>query len=278
MTDTAAVLRSLHEPIVVAAFSGWSDAGAAASDAVEHLAETYHARQVFAVDPDDFYDFQMTRPVVTQDGGEPQLTWPTTEVMVTRIGGRDVILIAGPEPSYRWDAFCRMVSEVLRPAEPTLTIMLGALLADVLHNRPLPSSVTSHNTELQREHGLIPSGYEGPTGITGILAHRLEFGGIPVASAWVSVPHYVASAPNPKATLSLLKHVEDISGLKLQLGDLPELARAWERSANEVAESDPAISEYVTALAEEQDEAELPEASGDAIAAEFERYLRRREA
>lgn len=275
--NTSSVLRELHEPIVVAAFSGWSDAGAAASDALDHLAETYHAEQVFAVDPDDFYDFQVTRPVVTREAGEPRFTWPTTEVMVCRIGGRDVILIAGPEPSYRWDGFCRLITELVGSAKPKLAVVLGALLADVLHNRPLPSAVTSHHPALQREHGLISSNYEGPTGITGILSHRLEVAGVPVASAWVSVPHYVASAPNPKATLTLLKHVEDISGLKLDMADLPELARAWERSANEVAESDPAISEYVAALAEEQDEAELPEASGDAIAAEFERYLRRRE-
>ncbi|MGJ3509681.1 PAC2 family protein [Enemella sp. A6] len=278
MVNPSSVLRSLHEPIVVAAFSGWSDAGTAASDAVDHLAETYNAEQVFALDPDDFYDFQVTRPVVTRSGGEARFTWPTTEVMATRIADRDVILVAGPEPSYRWDGFCRVLTEMLAPARPKLALMLGALLADVLHNRPLPSSVTSQNPDLQRAHGLIGSDYEGPTGITGIFSHRLELAGIPVASAWVSVPHYVASTPNPKAALTLLRHVEDISELHLDLADLPELARAWERSANEVAESDPAISEYVAALAEEQDEAELPQASGDAIAAEFERYLRRREA
>lgn len=271
-------LQGLLDPIVVIAFSGWSDAASSASDAVDFLTDHYVAESVYAIDPDDFYDFQVTRPVVTVNEGTHRITWPTTEVLVGSSEDQDVVLVVGPEPSYRWDAFCRMLTGIIAQAKPKMIVMLGALLADVLHNRPLPTSVTSNNATLQQRNGIISSSYEGPTGITGVLAHRLEAAGLPVASVWVSVPHYVASSPNPKATLALLKRVEAITELPLAMGELPELAQAWERGANEVIDSDSAISEYVIALAEEQDETDLPEASGDAIAAEFERYLRRREA
>jgi proteasome assembly chaperone (PAC2) family protein len=155
--------------------------------------------------------------------------------------------------------------------------MLGALLADTPHTRPVPVSVTTRDPELSRSYGLSDSTYEGPTGIVGVLGDMLARSGMPTVSLWAAVPHYVSHPPCPKATLALLSRLEQLLDTSLDLGDLGEMARAWERGVDELAAEDSEVAEYVTQLEEQQDATELPEASGEAIAAEFERYLRRRQ-
>ena len=270
-------LRGLRDPLVVAAFGGWNDAGSSATAVVEHLVETYGAELAYAIDPDDFYDFQVNRPRVDLADGTRQITWPTTELKVSELpDGRDLILVQGLEPNMRWRQFSALLASALKSADPSRVLMLGALLADAPHTRPVPVSVTSRDPAIVAEFGLTESRYEGPTGIVGVLADALARAGLPTVSAWAAVPYYVAQPPCPKATLALLTQIEKLLDCPLDQGDLPELARAWERGVDELAAEDSEVAEHVAALEQQQDAAELPEASGEAIAAEFERYLRRR--
>ena len=265
--------------MVVLAFGGWNDAGNAATGAVEHLDDAYDAEPVFALDPDDYYDFQVNRPQVElNDDDERLISWPTTEFKLAELpDGRDLILVLGLEPNLRWRQFSTVIVSALRSANVNRVHLLGALLADTPHTRPVPVSVSTGDRELMKQLGLAPSTYEGPTGIVGVLADSLQRAGIEVLMLWAAVPHYVSHPPCPKGTLALLSQLEQVLDYSLDLGELPELARAWERGVDELAAEDTEVAEYVSSLEQQQDAAELPEASGDAIAAEFERYLRRRQ-
>ena len=281
MSDSGALprdLRDLVDPVVVIGFSGWNDAGNSASGAVEHLEEAYDAETVFGLDPDDFYDFQVNRPQVelTEDD-EREIVWPTTEIKLGELAdGRDLLLVLGPEPNLRWRQFATRIVSALSSANVRRAYLLGALLADTPHTRPVPVSTSTGDRELMKQLGLAPSTYEGPTGILGVLADTLTRSGIEVLSLWAAVPHYVSHPPCPKATLALLTQLETLLDSSLDVGELPELAKAWERGVEELASEDTEVAEYVSTLEEQQDATELPEASGEAIAAEFERYLRRR--
>jgi len=276
-------LRGLRDPVVVAAFGGWNDAASAATDLVEHVQEQTEARFVFSLDPDDYYDFQVNRPTVTGLApDERRITWPGVSFHVGGLptdGGqpeRDLVLITGPEPNLRWRSWCASVVSGILSAEASRVILLGALLADTPHTRPVPVSGTATDLRVAEQLGLELSTYEGPTGIVGVLGDACAAAGLEVVTLWAAVPHYVAQPPCPKATLALLSRVEDLLDRTLDQGELPELARAWERGVDEMASDDADVARYVSTLEEQTDAAELPEASGEAIAAEFERYLRRR--
>ncbi len=272
-------LANLRDPVVIAAFEGWNDAAEAATGAVDHLIDEWDAELVTAIDPEDYYDFQVNRPQVGfDDDGVRRLTWPTTRIFVARPDDtdRDVLLIRGIEPNMRWRGFCQELLELVDESNAQLVVVLGALLADSPHTRPIPVSATSADPELTASWSLEPSTYEGPTGITGVFADQCGTLGVPAVSIWSAIPHYIAGTPCPKASLALLGKVEALLDLPIPEGDLPELARAWQRGADELSEEDPEVAEYVHSLEEQRDTADLPEASGDAIAAEFERYLKRR--
>lgn len=265
-----------RRPVVVVAFEGWNDAADAASAVVEHLASTYPCEQVFELDSDDYYDYQIVRPRVVHDDGERQIIWPAISVRVAHLPQRDVMLVSGPEPNLHWQRFCQALVSAFRSFEPELVILLGAMLTDAPHSRPLPVTGTTGDHGLARALGLEASNYEGPTGITGVLGEACRRAGLREVSLWASVPHYVATPPNPKATLALISRVEDLLDEALKLDDLPELAQAWQRGVDELAAEDTEISEYIESLEAQQDQSELPAVTGDVIAAEFERYLRRR--
>lgn len=255
-------LPHLRRPVVLAAFSGWNDAGDAASGVLDHLADAHDAELAFALDPDDYYVFTDTRPVLTHDEhGEHRLEWATTEIAVAHLPERDLVLVGGPEPNLRWKAFCSALVSVLRSVRPEQVVVMGAMLADAPHSRPIP--ITENGTD-----------YEGPTGIVGVFASACRAAGFEVTSVWASVPHYVADPPNPKATLALLGWVADVIDTPLETGDLPQYAATWEARVHELVAGDSDIGEYVAGLEERYDTAE---ATGEQIALQFERYLRRRE-
>lgn len=274
-----AELEGLRDPLVVAAFAGWNDAGSAATAALAQLAEAVHAAPVFELDPDDFYDYQVNRPEISiANNGDRTLTWPTTSFAAGELAdGRDVLLIQGIEPNMRWREFCRLIVSALRSAEPIQVILLGALLADTPHTRPVPVTCTTTDARLMEKFGIAESTYEGPTGIVGVLADQITRASLSTLSVWAAVPHYVSQSPCPKASLALLAELERLVDSKFDPGELPELSAAWERSVNELAADDNDVAEYVTQLEQQADTTVLPEASGEAIAAEFERYLRRRQ-
>ncbi|MBB2987671.1 PAC2 family protein [Terracoccus luteus] len=269
----------LVDPVLIAAFEGWNDAGEAATSVVRHLSDVWEAELVAAFDPEDYYDFQVNRPRVLLDEGQRVLSWPTTRILVATETGfeRDVVLVQGIEPSMRWRAFSNELLELARHFGVTTVVTIGALLADVPHTRPIPVTATAEDDSVMHRYDVEPSRYEGPTGIVGVLSHTASEAGLPTLSAWAAVPHYAGGAPSPKATLSLVRRLESLLGVTVPHGELEENARAWERGVDELAQSDEEVAEYVQSLEEAQDTAELPEASGDAIAREFERYLRGRD-
>ncbi len=271
-------LPDLVNPVMLCAFEGWNDAGDAASSAVLHLEEVWVATQIAEIDPEDYYDFQVNRPEVVIEEGVRSITWPTTRLSVARIplATRDVVLVHGIEPSMRWRTFTEEILGAARDLGVEMIVTLGALLADSPHTRPVPVSGTASDSEIALRLGYEPSSYEGPTGIVGVLQDACAAAGIPAVSLWAAVPHYVAQPPCPKATLALLARIEDLLDVPVPLGDLPEESRAWQIGVDELAGEDEEIAQYVRTLEEAVDTAELPEASGDAIAREFERYLRRR--
>jgi predicted ATP-grasp superfamily ATP-dependent carboligase len=267
--------------IMIAAFEGWNDAGSSASAALDHLAKVWGANEYLVLDAEDYHDFQVSRPTVSRnENGEPLVSWPGTVISTVTIPSqpeRTVLLARGIEPSMRWRQFCREVLDAAEDFEVTALITLGALLVDAPHSRPLPIYLSSEEAETRRLLDIERSDYEGPTGITGVLGHEAELRGISVVSGWVGVPHYVAHPPSPKATRTLLGAVERLVGAPIDLGDLEYEAEAWERGVDDLASEDDEISAHVKTLEEVTDAASLPEASGDAIAAEFERFLRRNE-
>jgi predicted ATP-grasp superfamily ATP-dependent carboligase len=268
----------VQRPIVLCAFEGWNDAAEAATGLIDHLIEVWQAKPVAELDPEEFYDFQVNRPTVAADETGRRITWPTTKVYAARPDGsdRDVLLVRGIEPNMRWKAYCAELLGYVDAAGAQTAIVLGALLADSPHTRPIPVTATSNDAGLSSAWGLEPSRYEGPTGITGVFADACDTSGVPAVSVWAAIPHYIAGTPCPKASLALLGKVEALLDLSVPEGELPELARAWQRGADELTEEDPEVAEYVQSLEQQRDTTDLPEASGDAIAAEFERYLRRR--
>jgi proteasome assembly chaperone (PAC2) family protein len=269
----------LVDPLLIAAFEGWNDAGDAATQAVEHLEDTWSADQIGELDPEDYYDFQVNRPYVSIDeAGMREISWPQTRISVARLPGlqRDIVLVRGVEPSMRWRTFCSELLGVAVELGVEKVVTLGALLADTPHTRPVPVTGTATDPAVALSLGLEQSRYEGATGIVGVMQEACFRVGIPAISVWAAVPHYVAQPPCPKAALALLRRVEDLLDIPIPLGELPEEARAWERGVDELSAEDDEIAEYVRSLEESRDTTELPEASGEAIALEFERYLRRR--
>jgi proteasome assembly chaperone (PAC2) family protein len=270
----------LHNPVLVAAFEGWNDAGDAATGAVEHLELIWDATELAALDPDDYYDFQVNRPTVSLvDGVSRRITWPTTRLSVCRPAGADfdLVLVRGIEPNMRWRSFCDELVEIITELGVQTVVTLGALLSDAPHTRPTPVTGTSYDSESSSRFGLEGSHYEGPTGIVGVLQDACVAVGIPAISFWAAVPHYVSQPPNPKATIALLHRVEEVLDIAVPMGELPAQADEWQKLVDEMAEEDTDVQEYIRSLEERDDAGEMREASGEAIAQEFERYLRRRD-
>ncbi|HEY2296087.1 MAG TPA: PAC2 family protein [Jatrophihabitans sp.] len=273
----------LVAPIVVAGFEGWNDAGDAATGAIEHLELVWDAQPLTEIDPDDYYDFQVNRPTVSMvDGVTRRMTWPTTRFSYCRPPGADfdLVLIRGIEPNMRWRGFCRELLGLIQELEVRTVVTLGALLSDTPHTRPTQVTGTSYDAESAARYGLEKSRYEGPTGINGIMQDACVAAGIPAVSFWAGVPHYVSQPPNPKATLALLHSVEEVLDLPVPLAELPQQADEWQKLVDEMAAEDDEVTEYIRNLEERDDEidqSELSAASGDMIAREFERYLRRRD-
>jgi proteasome assembly chaperone (PAC2) family protein len=270
----------LTEPVLIAAFEGWNDAGDAATGAVEHLELAWEAQPIGAIDADEYYDYQVNRPMVSLvDGVTRRLTWPTTRVSWCRPPGAafDLVLVRGIEPNMRWQAFCDEILDVVRTLDVRTVVTLGALLSDTPHTRPTQVTGTAYDAESAARYGLTPSRYEGPTGIVGVLQDACVNVGIPAISFWAGVPHYVSQPPNPKATVALLHSVEEVLDLAVPLGELPDQALEWQKLVDEMAAEDDEVTEYIRNLEERDNEGELRETSGEVIAGEFERYLRRRD-
>jgi len=270
--------------VIIAAFAGWNDAAAAATDALNHLLDVWECEEIFELPIDDYYDYSFNRPEIsTSPQGVRELSWPGVKIYRVKsdpIPGSIFYLIQGDEPSMRWSGFAKLLlTEIQKYNSNSSTVLLtlGAMLAEVPHTRPVPVNGSSYNPELQAITGYSMSNYEGATGIISVLNFEAELIGIPAASIWAALPHYVGAPPCPKGTLALIRGLEDVLDISIPVLDLVEDARAWQTGVEELAVEDEEVAEYIRSLEESQDTAELPEASGEAIAREFEKYLRRRE-
>ena len=269
----------LRRPLLLAAFEGWNDAADAASTAVRYLGDRWQARSFASIDPEDFYDFSSSRPQVRlAEGLTREIVWPTTELSAAALPGadRDVVVLLGVEPELHWRTFCGELVDVARALDVEVVVTLGALLADVPHSRPVRVTGTAADPELVRRLGFERSRYEGPTGIVGVLHDAFNKAHLPSASLWAAVPHYVAATPSPKATLALVQRAAELLRSSVITTDLEIAAASYERQVSEVVESDEDVAEYVRRLEasadDDIDELDLP--TGDALAAEFERFLR----
>jgi proteasome assembly chaperone (PAC2) family protein len=277
-------LPRLSDPVMIAAFEGWNDAGEAASATIEHLCEVWEAEVFAALDPEDYYDFQVNRPLIGMDDeGQRRVTWPTTRLLWAHVPGidRDVIVVDGIEPSMRWRSYTIELLELADQLGVSTLVTVGALLADVPHTRPIPVTMTSDDPTLLARLPAEQSRYEGPTGIVGVLQAAATDAGIPAASLWAAVPHYVAVVPNPKGALALLRKLETLVGVTVDATELESSAVDYERQVSRAVEMDPDVQAFVERLERAADEeeatpdpGELP--SGDLLAREFQRFLRQR--
>jgi len=290
--------------LLVVAFEGWNDAGEAASGAVRALKELLDLYAIAEVDPEDYFDYQFNRPTISNDDdGNRELVWPgvtvygpttpntaasarkldaapraglaATTASAASADRSNVYLLLGTEPSRGWKSFTREILDVIEVNQIQSIVFLGAMLADVPHSRPISIFTSSENPLVRSVLGIERSGYEGPVGILSVLADAAEKSGVATMSIWASVPHYVHNAPSPKATLSLLDKLEEILDVVIPRGDLIEEAAAWESGIDALAGDDEDMASYIEQLEQARDTVDSPEASGDAIAEEFERYLRR---
>jgi proteasome assembly chaperone (PAC2) family protein len=268
---------TLHQPVLVAAFEGWNDAGDAATFAARFLAERWDAEPFATIDPEEFFDFTSTRPhVQLDDDGVREIVWPTTTFSSAAIpdADLDVIFVVGSEPQLKWRTFCDEIVQIATEYEARLVVTLGALLAEVPHTRPVSVVGTAYDGALVRQLGLTQSAYQGPTGIVGVLHDAFRQAGLPSASLWAAVPTYVPNAPSPKAALALVERIAELLAVPMVTTDLEIASASYERQIDELVADDDDTAAYVARLEEATDEMPDDEdAHGDLIA-EVERFLR----
>ncbi|GGH57426.1 PAC2 family protein [Rothia aerolata] len=266
--------------VLVCAFEGWNDAGNAASEALAYLERAFETVDHQLFDTEPFYDFSQQRPLlISQDDGSGEITWPElklTEISL-RSGSVRLLLLTGPEPNFRWKTFCQQIFALARQHAVDHLILLGGLLAEVPHTRPFPIAISSYTPALLNQSGVSPQTYTGPTGIVGVLAHSARSFGMDDLSLWVSVPHYAGHPPHPKASYGLLRALESMLDISIPLRPLEDETHAWERGAAELLEEEPQLADYVAQLEAQASQQQEQEISGDDIAAEFERFLKRRD-
>jgi predicted ATP-grasp superfamily ATP-dependent carboligase len=272
---------SLERPVLITAFRGWNDGGQGASLAAGYLARLWDAELIADVDPEEFFDFQATRPhVKLVEGLTRQIDWPETSFYHARLEGfdRDVVLLLGVEPNLRWRAFTKLVVDFASELGVELVVSLGSLLADVPHTRPAPVTGSASDAELVERLGLQASRYEGPTGIVGVLHDACRRANLPSVSLWAAVPHYVSLTPSPRAALALCERLGSLLDTQIDVTELEQAAGGYVEQVSRAVATDADTQAYVDELesrADEIDESELP--SGEALAAELTRFLRERD-
>jgi proteasome assembly chaperone (PAC2) family protein len=270
----------LRSPVLISAFAGWNDAAGAATTALTTAAESLDAELIAQIDPEEFFDFQANRPTIRMTEGQTrEIEWPGNVLLAATPAGaeRDLILLAGTEPNLRWRTFGDGIAEIAESLGIEMVVTLGALIADVAHTLPVPITGLASDEQLVEQLDLSRSNYEGPTGVVGVLHDACRRRGIPSASLWAAVPHYVAAVPNPKAALALLRRLEGLVGVAVEASDLEEETESYESQVSRAVAANPEIEELVKRLEEEQTErldVEEDVPSGEALARDFERYLR----
>ena len=273
----------LRSPVLVCAFRGWNDAAASASTALETVAEGLDAEPLAEIDPEEFFDFQSTRPtIVLSDGQARRIEWPRNTLVAARVpsADRDLVLFDGTEPNLRWRTFSETIATAAETLGVEMVVTMGALVAEVSHTLPVPITGLASDEQLVEELDLTRSNYEGPTGIVGVVHDCCRQLGMTSASLWAAVPHYVAAVPNPKAALALLRRLEGLTGVAVDAAELEEEATSYEEQIGRAIAANPEIEELVQRIENEQNEQlegdeDVP--SADSLARDFQRFLRQQD-
>ncbi|MFM8843367.1 MAG: PAC2 family protein [Actinomycetota bacterium] len=269
---------ALRNPVMIAAFEGWNDAGESATGAITHLLTVWSHQELASLDPEDYYDFQVNRPTIKVDEKiVREIIWPNTIVYAVSTPhlSHDFLVVKGIEPSMRWRRFADELLDLADDYEVSLLITMGALLADTPHTRPISVTGSGSHPDVAERLGVEISRYEGPTGIVGVLQDAANRRDLDAVSLWAAVPHYVSTPPSPKASLALVNALEDFLEISISQGDLPERATSWEKQVDQMAAEDSEVGDYVKQLESSKDSSDIPELSGEILAREVERFLRR---
>ncbi len=246
-----------HRPTLVAAFTGWNDAGDAASGALAWMADRWNTTELATLDPEPFYDFAETRPrLVLDEDGNRSLDWPSNNLISATVNPAEtpdgteteVALLMGNEPQLKWRTFSQQIVTMARQLDSPLVVTLGALLAEVPHTRPTPVYGSSDDPAMASRLGLTPSSYEGPTGIVGVLHNACATAGLRTASLWAAVPDYASAIPSPKASLALIRRLGTLVGISPNTAELEEMAESYEQQVSELAAQADETLDYITQL------------------------------
>jgi proteasome assembly chaperone (PAC2) family protein len=269
---------ALRAPVMIAAFEGWNDAGESATGAITHLLTVWTHQKLGSLDPEEYYDFQVNRPTIKVDEKVVrEIIWPNTILYAVSTPhlSHDFLIVKGIEPSMRWRRFAEEVLDLADDYEVSLLITMGALLADTPHSRPISVTGSGSHPDVAERLGVEISRYEGPTGIIGVLQDAANRRDLDAVSLWAAVPHYVSTPPSPKASLALVNALEDFLEISIAQGDLPDRATSWEKQVDQMAAEDSEVGDYVKQLESSKDSNDIPEMSGEILAREVERFLRR---
>ena len=260
----------LTDPVALIAFEGWGDAGESASQAAAEFLDKLDASLFAIIDPDEHFDFQVRRPIIKLDStGIRAISWPRNELYAIKGGDQDVVLVIGEEPHYRWKGFTKDLVDALKSVGVTKAVTLGAFIGQVAHTLPVPLVGSATKPDTLAIHGLLPSGYEGPTGIVGVLNHALGNAGIDVLSVWAAVPHYLSNQEYPPATEALAIKASELVGVSLDIGDLTSASRQFLSTVDSAIEGNAELERYVSRLEEDADSDD-----SDRLVDEIEKFLR----
>ena len=287
MDHTTLIRRPrLRGPVLLAAFDGWNDAGEAATTALDAIGEALAAETFATIDPEEFYDFQATRPTVRLVDGQRRVEWPAIELRAARLptADHDLIVVRGHEPNLRWRTFASEIIQVASSLGVEMLVTVGALLADVPHTRPVRVVSSAGDRDLAERLGLNVSRYEGPTGILGVLGELASGEGIPSIGLWAALPHYLNLAPNPWGAMALIEELRRLLPMAVDTGPLADQTVAFDAAVADLVDENPELAGYIERLeadADDEDDDEEEEGSPgladlppEELVAEVERYLR----
>ena len=273
------LLEDLDDPVVIAAFEGWNDAGEAATSAVKYFLDRFNAIKIGTIESEEFFDFTISRPVIEIPDKQREIIWPATEIYVAKMSDskHDLVIIVGHEPQLRWRTFTDQIIEIASISKSHMVVTVGSLLTDIPHSRPVKVFGSSDDSDLAQRLNLPPSTYEGPTGIVGVVNSVLREKGMPTMSLWAGVPSYVSGANSPKAALALVERLAEVLQIRIACTDLEIASAAYERQINELVAEDMDTAEYVNQLEEDFDnksEVEEQDGNPELLVSEVEDFLR----
>jgi PAC2 family len=269
--------------VLIIALDGWTDAAAGATASAGYIKDKLNCTLLETIDDPEYFDYLRQRPIITLDEhGDREFIWPSIELWgpnrsVSASSNLELFLLIGQEPALKWPYLRDEIREIVESYDITSVIMLGSIPAEAPHNRPIKIAKNSQTNSVRNAYGIERSNYDGRSGFLSVLGDALEKAGLPTIAIWAQVPHYVASMPSPKAALALVTELEIFLGFTVDHTEISDAAFEWERSVDDFIEGDEDLKNYIEGLEKARDESEAEEMNTDALAKEFERFLRQNE-